>query len=121
MKPIAHIGRGERPGPFIAGTVRGDAALNFLDGHRAKFYEDLTTSGKPDGYDGTMNDYNTFVAVPVWTETGVYGMVTLDAPSALSLDSGDVALTELVAEFMAAAFEVAQDQDAPSPKRLLQE
>ena len=42
-------------------------------------------------------------------------MVTLDAPSAGSLDAGDVALTELVAEFMSAAFEVAQDQDSPPP------
>ena len=51
----------------------------------------------------------------VWTESGVYGMVTLDAPEPKSLDAGDVALTELVAEFMSAAFEAAQDQDAPPP------
>ncbi len=115
MKSIAHSGRGERPGPFLAGTLRGDAALDFLDGHRRAFYEDLSLDDKPAGYDGTMSDYKTFVAVPIWTETGVYGMVTLDAPSAGSLDAGDVALTELVAEFMSAAFEVAQDQDSPSP------
>lgn len=115
MRSIAHSGRGERPGSFLAGTVRGDAALNFLDGHRRAFYEDLSKGKKPAGYDGTMSDYETFVAVPVWTETGAYGMVTLDAPASESLDAGDVALTELVAEFMSAAFEVAQDQDSPPP------
>jgi GAF domain len=115
MRSIAHSGRGDRPGPFLAGTVRGDAALDFLDGHRRAFYGDLSRDDKPVGYDGTMSDYATFVAVPIWTETGVYGMVTLDAPSAGSLDAGDVALTELVAEFMSAAFEVAQDQDSPPP------
>lgn len=115
MRSIGHSGRGERPRPFLAGTVRGDAALNFLDGHRRAFYENLSKGEKPDGYDGTMSDYKTFVAVPIWTETGVYGMVTLDAPAPNSLDGGDVALTELVAELMSAAFEVAQDQDSPAP------
>ena len=116
MRSIAHSGRGERPGPFLAGTMRGDAALNFLDGRRRAFYEDLGSKDeKPAGYDGTMSDYNTFVSVPIWTENGVYGMVTLDAPEPKSLDAGDVALTELVAEFMSAAFEAAQDQDAPPP------
>lgn len=115
MRSIAHSGRGERPRPFLAGTARGDAALNFLDGHRRAFYEDLSKGPKPDGYDGTMSDYKSFVAVPIWTETGAYGMVTLDAPAPDSLDGGDVALTELVAEFMSAAFEVAQDQDSPAP------
>ena len=115
MRSIAHSGRGERPGPFLAGTVRGDAALNFLDGHRRAFYEDLSKGEKPGGYDGTMSDYKTFVSVPIWTETGAYGMVTLDAPASKSLDAGDVALIEIVAEFMSAAFEVAQDQDSPPP------
>jgi len=113
MRSIAHSGRGERPGPFLANTERGDAALNFLDGHRRAFYENLSDGTKPVGYDGTMKDYKTFVAVPIWTETGAYGMVTLDAPTAYSLDAGDVALTEVIAEIMSAAFEVAQDQDSP--------
>lgn len=115
MKSIAHSGRGERPGPFLAGTPRGDAALDFLDGHRRAFYEDLSRGEKPTGYEGTMSDYKTFAAVPIWTETGAYGMVTLDAPMPESLDAGDVALTELVAELMSAAFEVAQDQNSPQP------
>jgi hypothetical protein len=116
MRSIAHSGRGERPGPFLAGTVRGDAALNFLDGHRRAYYADLSKGENPGGYDGTMSDYKTFVSVPIWTETGAYGMVTLDAPASESLDAGDVALTEIVAEFMSAAFEVAQDQDTPQPE-----
>ena len=77
--------------------------------------EDLSKGENPGGYDGTMSDYKTLVSVPIWTETGAYGMVTLDAPASKSLDAGDVALTEIIAEFMSAAFEVAQDQDSPSP------
>lgn len=115
MRSIGHSGRGERPRPFIAGTARGDAALNFLDGRRHAFFEDLNSGTMPDGYDGTMSGYKTFISVPIWTESGVYGMVTLDAPVPKSLDAGDVALAEIVAEFMSAAFEVAQDQDSPSP------
>ena len=114
MRSIGHSGRGERPHPFVAGTARGDSALDFIDGRRAVFFPDLDRR-RPEGYDGTMSDYRTFVSVPIWTETGVYGMVTLDAPAPGSLDEGDVALTELVAELMSIPFEVGQDQDTPDP------
>ena len=114
MKSIGHSGRGNRPRPFLAGTSRGEGALNFLFERRKAFYPDLNKE-KPDGYDGSMSDYLTFVAVPIWTETGVYGMVTLDAPEPKALDEGDVALTELVAELMSIPFEIGQDQNTPDP------
>ncbi|MBD8219257.1 GAF domain-containing protein [Microbacterium sp. CFBP 13617] len=110
MDSIAHGGRGERPGPFIAGTARGDAALSFIDKKAVAFYPDLPKK-RPSGYDGTMSGYDTFIAAPIWTDTGVYGMVTLDAPKAHSFDDGDVALVELIAEMMSIPFEVGQDGD----------
>jgi hypothetical protein len=108
MDSIAHGGRGERPGPFIAGTARGDAALSFIDKKAVGFYPDLPRK-RPSGYDGTMSGYETFISVPIWTDTGVYGMVTLDAPKAYSFNDGDVALIELVAEMLSIPFEVGQD------------
>ena len=113
MESIGHAGRGNRPRPFEAGTPRGDGALGFLNDVRNAFYPDLTKD-RPNGYDGTMSDYRTFIAVPIWTENGVYGMVTLDAPEADSFDEGDVALTELTAELMSIPFEIGQDSDGPS-------
>ncbi|MDL5352171.1 GAF domain-containing protein [Microbacterium sp. zg-YB36] len=120
MEPIGRSGRGEKPKPFIAGTPRGDAALEFIEKRTTAHYSDLDNrkNPRPDGYDGTMAGYKTFVAAPIWTETGVYGMVTLDAPRAKSFDDGDVALVELTAEMMAIAFEIGQDDNAPDPKEM---
>ena len=94
MDSIGHSGRGERPRTFEAGTPRGDAALDFISAKQKSFYPDLTKK-KPAGYDGTMSGYETYISVPIWTDTGVYGMVTLDAPKADSFDEGDVALNSL--------------------------
>jgi membrane protein implicated in regulation of membrane protease activity len=112
MDSIGHAGRGERPGPFEAGTPRGDAALEFLDGRRPAFYPNLDEA-KPLGFEGTMSGYKSFISVPIWTATGVYGMVSLDAPKANLLNDGDLALTELTAELMSIPFEVGQDHNAP--------
>ncbi|WP_309067535.1 GAF domain-containing protein [Microbacterium sp.] len=114
MESIGHAGRGEKPRPFEAGTVRGDAALDFLELRRTAFYPNLRRR-KPDGYEGTASGYDTFISVPIWTDNGVYGMVSLDAPKAGSLDDSDVALTELTAELMSIPFEVGQDQNTPEP------
>lgn len=110
MDSIAHGGRGERPRPFVAGTARGDAAISFIDKKVVGFYPDLRKT-RPAGYDGTMSGYNTYIAVPIWTESGSYGMVTLDAPKPNSFDDGDVALVELTAEMMSIPFEIGQDDD----------
>lgn len=110
MESIGHSGRGERPRPFVKGTPRGDGALNFLSTRRKVVYKDLAQQ-KPEGYDGTMEDYATFISVPIWTDNGVYGMVSLDAPRAGTFDEGDIALAELTAELMSIAFEVGQDSN----------
>ncbi|WP_220699830.1 GAF domain-containing protein [Microbacterium sp. AG790] len=120
MQPVGRSGRGEKPNPFVAGTPRGDAALAFIEKRATSHYPDLENpkKPKPDGYVGTMSGYKTFIAAPIWTDTGVYGMVTLDAPRANSFDDGDVALVELTAEMMAIAFEIGQDDNAPDPRQI---
>lgn len=120
MQPIGRSGRGEKPKPFTAGTPRGDAALAFIDKRATSHYPDLANrkKPKPDGYDGTMSGYKTFIAAPIWTETGVYGMVTLDAPIPKVFNDGDVALVELTAEMMSIAFEIGQDDNAADPKEM---
>lgn len=76
MEWVAHVGRGETPRPFIAGTPRGDSALAFITELKPVFYPDLTVK-QPEGYEGSMSDYETFVSVPVWSDQAVYGMVTI--------------------------------------------
>lgn len=112
LESIGHSGRGDRPRPFEEGTARGDGALDFIAKRQTAHYPDLAKE-KPQGYEGSMSGYRTFISVPIWTEEGVYGMVTLDAAKATSFDEGDVALTELVAEIMSIPFEVGQDDDSP--------
>ncbi len=111
MVSIGHAGRGDRPRPFVAGTERGDGAFEFMAALETAFYPDLTKE-KPAGYKGTAQGYNTFISVPIYTETGRYGMVTLDALKADTLNDGHVALVKLLAETMSIAYEVGQDEDS---------
>ena len=113
---LAHVGRGQKPRPFVGGTTRGDAALEFIQELRPVLFPDLGRH-RPDGYEGTMTDYRTFIAVPIWTDGSLYGMVTVDAPDPHSLSESDVYLAELVAELMAASFEVANVESLPDVAR----
>ncbi|MCU1407795.1 MAG: hypothetical protein JWQ43_4098 [Glaciihabitans sp.] len=101
---LAHSGRGERPGPFVRGTARGDAAFEFLSRLLPDFYTDLRRR-TPAGYEGTQNGYRTFIAVPIWTTGKVFGMITVDSPKPGSLVLEDQYVTEIFAEVMALAFE----------------
>lgn len=114
MEWVAHVGRGETPRPFIAGTPRGDSALAFITELKPVFYPDLTVK-QPDGYEGSMSDYETFVSVPIWSDQAVYGMVTIDAPTKNALTVGDQYLVEVVAEMMATAFVVANTEPPDEP------
>lgn len=114
MEAIASVGRGQKPKPFVAGNPRGDAAFSFLESTKPILYTDLTVK-RPQGFKLADHDYRTFISVPIWTDGGVYGMVTIDAPEAGSLSGADLALTALIAEMMAAAFEASQDQNLPVP------
>jgi GAF domain-containing protein len=101
---LAHSGRGERPGAFVRGTARGDAAFEFLFCLRPDFYADLRRR-TPDGYEGTQEGYRTFIAIPIWTTGKVFGMITIDSPKARSLVLEDQYVAEIFAELMGLAFE----------------
>lgn len=112
MTWLSHTGRGTTPRAFESGTARGDAALAFVERLEPAFYPDLTID-KPEGYEGSMSDYQTFVSVPIWSEQGVHGMVTVDAPVKNTLTVGDQHLVELAAEHMATAFAIANIEPPP--------
>ena len=115
MKPLGFKGRGRRPQPFEAGTTRGDAAIEFaFEGKPGTIWPDLTST-KPPGFVGSASDYKTFVSMPISTESGAYGMVSLDAPEPNSLTAGDQSIAAIIAEVMSIAFEVGQDQNTPDP------
>ncbi|HEY0259381.1 MAG TPA: GAF domain-containing protein [Lacisediminihabitans sp.] len=114
MTWLAHVGRGRTPCPFTPGTVRGDAAFEFITALQPAFYPDLTTQ-QPAGYDESPSDYRTFISIPLWTDESVYGMVTVDAPDPGALTVGDQYVAELIAELMAAAFEIANNGSLSTP------
>jgi transcriptional regulator with GAF, ATPase, and Fis domain len=101
---LAHSGRGERPGPFVRGTERGDAVFEFLARLRPEFFPNLKKR-KPEGWEGTMEGYSTFVAVPIWSTGKVFGMLTIDSPKAKSLVLEDQYILEMFSEVMTLAFE----------------
>lgn len=109
MEWLAHVGRGGTPRPFLAGTPRGDSAIDFITELQPAFFPDLTTD-RPEGYEGSMSDYETFISVPVWSDQAVHGMVTIDAPMKNTLTKADQRLVEVVAELMATAFVVANTE-----------
>jgi hypothetical protein len=111
MEPIAYLGRNTEPRPFVAGTDRGDGALAFVETRKGVLYKDLTRK-RPPGYKATLKDYRTSLAVPIWTASGIYGMITVDSPIAGSLTPADLAIAAVVAEIVAVAFEIVQDLDA---------
>ena len=106
MTWLAHTGRGQAPGPFLTGTPRGDAAFDFITKLSAVRYANLAEAA-PKGYGGTRGDYQTFISAPIWTDEMIFGMLTVDASNPGSLTLGDMAIVELVAEMLAAAFAVA--------------
>lgn len=113
MEWLAHVGRGETPRPFVAGTLRGDSALAFIEQLKPVFYPNLTAE-RPEGYEGSMSDYQTFISVPVWSDQSVHGMVTIDSPVKTTLTAGDQYLVEIAAELMATAFVVANTEPPAS-------
>ncbi len=110
---LAHVGRGDPPGAFVAGTPRGDAALDFITALEPTLYHDLSIAF-PLGHEEEAAGYSTFVAVPIWSDRSVHGMITVDGPVSGSLTIGDRYLVEIVAELMATAFEVANTEPPPS-------
>jgi hypothetical protein len=110
---LAHAGRGERPDKFERGTDRGDGVIKFLQGLKPAFYPDLRKI-KPDTFVGNMDNYTTFIAVPIWASGNVYGMVTVDAPKARSLVREDLYVVEMFADVVSIAFERGMNVSEPA-------
>jgi transcriptional regulator with GAF, ATPase, and Fis domain len=102
MRSIAHAGRGAGPRDFVAGTPRGDTALQMLADGEPVLVADLAQW--PKAWAAAGGEYSTFVAVPIVAGQVAFGMVTVDAPNAGDLTDTDMQLVVLFANLLAVVF-----------------
>jgi hypothetical protein len=105
MVSISHVGRGHAPVVFERGTARGDSAFRFALSHQSRRFDDLATR-PPKEFDGSVSDYRSGISIPLWSDSGTYGMITVDAPGPTRFTHGDQCTIELVAELMTTALQV---------------
>lgn len=86
MDPYQPAGRHDRPGAFVRGTVRGDKAFAVLEGNAAFVMVENLDETAPGEWAGTGEGYKTFITAPIRSSVEGYGLLTVDAPIAGSLD-----------------------------------
>lgn len=108
--PVAFKGRRNVPDPFVEGTTRGDAALEFMRSSQADICNDV--EGAPwDGWEGTGSNYKAFMSAPIAVGDYVYGMITYDVPRPDSLEPVDLDMLEAFATAFGLASAIAKGQE----------
>ncbi len=104
LEPTDFAGRAGSPSTtFTAGSPAGDAAIGMVLADEERLCEDIETAPPP-GWDSTKErDYRTFISVSVIAGDTAYGMLTLDALDAGTLDAEDKGLLRLMAGVLAVA------------------
>lgn len=105
MTPLYHAGRQQRPGDFVRGTARGDRAFQLLEEGVKPFVtvDDLSTA--PGDWGGSGEGYSTFITAPIRSSKGLtFGLLTLDAEHAGSLDGRHGATLALFAAALGVLF-----------------
>jgi hypothetical protein len=104
LEPTDFAGRAGSPSTtFTAGSPAGDAAIGMVLADEDRLCEDIETAPPP-GWDSTKErDYRTFISVSVIAGDTAYGMLTLDALDAGTLDAEDKGLLRLMAGVLAVA------------------
>lgn len=106
LQTMAYHGRGGRPRDFVAGTERGDLALELVRGGTDRFERDLLTN-TPAWHRGPATEYQTFISASITNGTDAFGMVCVDAPRAGDLIDTDRQILLLVSDLLAIAFAIA--------------
>jgi hypothetical protein len=109
VAPLAHFGRNDSPRTFSLSTPAGEEIYAYLKNGRAsrgELYRN-TKKNAPAHYSGDAARYQTFIRTPIRGNGVVFGMLTVDALKAGSLNNGDVRLAELIAAEVATAFAIA--------------
>lgn len=95
-------GRRDDAGAFAVGGDKTAVALQALRENRARFVEDCSSTPPPEG--GENLGYETYISVPIGSDSVAYGILTVDSPRAGDLTKQHVNDLELVASVLAMAF-----------------
>jgi hypothetical protein len=104
MVPLFHAGRPSDPGNFVRGTPRGDKAFEVLRGKEPYIsVRDLDTD-RPAQWAGSGAGYRTFITAPIRSREDGFGLLTIDAPTAGTLDSRHARTLSLFAATLGVLF-----------------
>ena len=103
LAPLVWSGHGDEPHPFVAGTAKGDDALQRVKIGEPLFCEDIRED-PPAGGARADAPYVAFISVPVRGGGFSYGMLTVDAPKRSAFTDTDLQTVRVVAEMLAVGF-----------------
>lgn len=86
MDPLQPAGRHDRPSSFMRGTDRGDKAFAVLEGDPPFVMVENLDAATPGEWAGTGDGYKTFITAPIRSSVEGFGLLTVDAPVAGSLE-----------------------------------
>lgn len=103
LRPVDRHGRGRRSGCVIfeGDGGRGDDAFRALDAREPRIWTAGDAGEPPAGWNPDK-EYKTFIAVPVATESVLFGMITLDAVDPHAFRKVHLPIVQTVAELYAA-------------------
>ncbi|MCV7006756.1 hypothetical protein [Mycobacterium gordonae] len=104
MVPLYTAGRPDRPGDFVKGTPRGDKAFQVLCGKDPFVFAPDLDRGSPVEWAGSGVGYKTFITAPIRSQDDGYGLLTIDAPVAGTLDKRHGATLSLFAATLGVLF-----------------
>lgn len=100
----ATVGHRDPPNPLLAGTERGDGAVELVRSGRHLFVERV--SDAPEQWKGSGVGYDTFLSIPIRSTAANYGLLTVDAPISGEITPAIVATWRLAAAVMANVFAI---------------
>ncbi|WAL65911.1 GAF domain-containing protein [Amycolatopsis cynarae] len=103
MSCMSYYGRGQTPKGFDASTPRGDRALDLVAAGKNIFVPNLDKQ-KPSEWEGSGEDYKTFISAAITASGNSFGMITVDAPRAGDLVDTDMQVVRLLADLLGIAF-----------------
>ena len=104
MIPRFAAGRQDRPGDFVRGTPRGDKAFEVLRGKDPYLRVANLDTENPETWAGSGVGYRTFITAPIRDLDNGYGLLTVDAPKAHTLDKRHGGTLSLFAATLAVLF-----------------
>ncbi len=104
LTPLRWEGRRQPSGPFVKGDGgRGDKAIDFVTSNAPSKLIENTEKADP-GWQGSGTGYKSYIAAPIATVRGHYGMLTIDAAPKDGLTKEDLKVATLAANLLSGSF-----------------